>query len=364
MDWTMIGWKPTRGGRRITGTCRPIIIGSGSSPATAKEAGTKPGRHWRLPVEPHFYQTWWFLALASIAIWGGGVGMARRAATRKYRRDLSRLEQQHAVERDRARIAQDIHDDLGAGLTQITLLGELARREPGDASAHLDRISHAARQLTRAMDEIVWAVDPQHDTLNGLMDYISAFAEDFLRVAGIRCRMDLPAALPQRRVDAELRYNLFLAVKEALNNVVKHAQATEVWLRLRVEEGGFTLVVEDNGCGCNGQGNGNGATAKAGAAQDRLATGSGLPNLQKRLHAVGGRCTVLSVPGEGTHIEMTIHLNDPVSPIVAIGQNGAISHEAQQRGILRMRMIRQRLRGSVSLPLQTRKAAPRSVAFA
>jgi signal transduction histidine kinase len=186
----------------------------------------------------------------------------------------------------------------------------------------LDRISRAARQLTRAMDEIVWAVDPQHDTLNGLMDYISAFAEDFLRVAGIHCRMDLPAALPQRRVDAELRYNLFLAVKEALNNVVKHAEATEVWLRLRVEERGFTLIVEDNGRGCNGHGNGNGAAAKAGAFQDRLATGSGLPNLQKRLHAIGGRCTVFSVPGEGMRIEMAIPVNVPLSPVVAIGQNG------------------------------------------
>ena len=89
------------------------------------------------------------------------------------------------------------------------------------------------------MDEIVWAVDPQHDTFNGLMDYISAFAEDFLRTAGIRCRMDLPVALPAARVDAELRYNLFLALKEALNNVVKHAKATEVWLRLRIEPGSF-----------------------------------------------------------------------------------------------------------------------------
>jgi signal transduction histidine kinase len=289
---------------------------------TGEGGWNEAGAALAFTVEPHFYQTWWFLALISLTILGGGAGMARRAATLKYRRELSRLEQQYAVERDRARIAQDIHDDLGAGLTQITLLGELARREPGDAGAHLDRISRAARQLTRSMDEIVWAVDPQHDTLNGLMDYISAFAEDFLRVAGIHCRMDLPAALPQRRVEAELRYNLFLAVKEALNNVVKHAHATEVWLRLRVQEGGFTLLVEDNGRGCNGQGNGNEAVATAGAGQDRLATGSGLPNLQKRLHAVGGRCSVLSVPGEGTRIEMAIHLNEPVSPIVAIGQNG------------------------------------------
>ena len=183
----------------------------------------------------------------------GGVSLAvRRAATRKYRRKLALLQQQHAIERDRARIAKDIHDDVGAGLTQITLLTELARREPEQTNANLERITQSARKLTKAMDEIVWAVDPQHDTFEGLMDYISAYAEDFLRVAGIRCRMDLPLALPAMRVDAELRYNLFLALKEALNNVVKHAQATEVWLRLKIEADSFTLTVEDNGRGLSG----------------------------------------------------------------------------------------------------------------
>ncbi|HEX7570738.1 MAG TPA: two-component regulator propeller domain-containing protein, partial [Verrucomicrobiae bacterium] len=141
----------------------------------------------RFEVQPFFYQTWWFKAFAGVAVVGGISLAVRRAATRKYRRQLALLQQQHAIERDRARIAKDIHDDIGAGLTQITLLTELARREPEQVSAHLERISGSARQLTRAMDEIVWAVDPQHDTFTGLMDYISAFAEDFLRTAGIRC---------------------------------------------------------------------------------------------------------------------------------------------------------------------------------
>jgi signal transduction histidine kinase len=236
---------------------------------------------------------------------------------RKYRRRLAQIEQQHAVERDRARIAQDIHDDIGAGLTQITLLSELARREPAEIGAHLDRISTSARHLTRSMDEIVWAVDPQHDTFNGLIDYISAFAEDFLRVAGIRCRMEVPGALPNLRIEAELRYNLFLAVKEALNNVVKHSHATEVWLRLKVEGNGFTLAIEDNGCGCNGD-----SGAKSILNGDRLANGSGLNNLEKRLTSVGGRCIVSNGAGTGMRIEMTIELNGASSPIVAIGPNG------------------------------------------
>jgi signal transduction histidine kinase len=292
--------------------------------ASTSEGGwSEAGAALAFTVEPHFYQTWWFLALAGIGIVGGGAGVARRAATRKYRRELSRLEQQHAIERDRARIAQDIHDDIGAGLTQITLLSELARREPEQTTAHLERISHSARQLTRAMDEIVWAVDPQHDTFNGLMDYVSAFAEDFLRVAGIRCRMEVPASLPNMRVEAELRYHLFLAVKEALNNVVKHAQATEVWLRLRVERDGFTLIIEDNGRGCPENGAGSGAGVKTGSGADRIARGSGLPNLERRLQAVGGRCSLRSAPGQGTAIELSLRFNGAASPIVAIGQNGS-----------------------------------------
>ncbi|HEY3860594.1 MAG TPA: two-component regulator propeller domain-containing protein [Verrucomicrobiae bacterium] len=290
--------------------------------AACNSAGVwnEKGAALELTVQPHFYQTWWFLAAAGAGILGGGAGLVRLAVARKYRRELARMEQQHAIERDRARIAQDIHDDLGAGLTQITLLSELARREPADTGEQLERISRAARQLTRAMDEIVWAVDPQHDTLNGLIDYVSAYAEDFLRVAGIRCRMDVPADLPVRRIEAETRYHLFLAVKEALNNVVKHAQATEVWLRLRVEGTGCTLIVEDNGRGCRGNGNGNGPAANG---QDRLANGSGLPNLKKRLHSVGGRCTMRSAPGQGMRVEMAIQLKEFASPIVAIGQNGA-----------------------------------------
>jgi signal transduction histidine kinase/ligand-binding sensor domain-containing protein len=271
----------------------------------------------RFAVQPFFYQTWWFQTFAGVVVVGGISLAVRRAATRNYRRKLTRLRQQHAIERDRARIAKDIHDDIGAGLTQITLLTELARREPEQVGTHLERISNSARQLTRAMDEIVWAVDPQHDTFGGLMDYISAFAEDFLHTAGIRCRMDLPLALPEMRVDAELRYNLFLALKEALNNIVKHAHATEVWLRLSIESGAFTLVVEDNGQGMTVAG-GNDAASPGG---DRIASGSGLVNLQKRLTAVGGRCEIRSHPGRGTRVEMTVAIHPAASPVMAIGEN-------------------------------------------
>jgi ligand-binding sensor domain-containing protein/signal transduction histidine kinase len=272
-------------------------------------------------VQPYFYQTSWFFILAVAGTLGGGAFAARKIITAKYRRQMARLEQQHAVERDRARIAKDIHDDVGAGLTQITLLTELARREPERVTPHLDRIAGSARQLTRAMDEIVWAVDPQHDTLDGLMDYISAYAEDFLQTARIRCRMDLPVTLPAARVEAESRYNLFLALKETLNNVVKHAHATEVWLRLRIEPKTFTLIVEDNGRGFPAAA----VNVAAGIRADRITAGSGLANLEKRLAAVAGRCEVHSRPGHGTRVEMTVALNlETTSPGKAVGRSEAL----------------------------------------
>jgi signal transduction histidine kinase len=269
-------------------------------------------------VRPFFHQTWLFKLIVGVGIVAGVSFAVRRAVTRKYRRKLALLQQQHAIERDRARIAKDIHDDIGAGLTQITLLAELVRREPEQTSANLERITHSARKLTKAMDEIVWAVDPQHDTFEGLMDYISAYAEDFLRVAGIRCRMDLPVSLPVMRVDAELRYNLFLALKEALNNVVKHAKATEVWLRLKIAADSFTLSVEDNGSGLPATSVAATVSAQTG---DRLASGSGMGNLKKRLDAIGGDCTVHSGPGQGTRVTMTVRVKTGASPILAIGGN-------------------------------------------
>jgi signal transduction histidine kinase len=170
------------------------------------------------------------------------------------------------------------------------------------------------------MDEIVWAVDPQHDTLAGLIDYISAYAEDFLRTAGIRYRMDLPADMPALHVAAESRYHLFLALKEALNNIVKHARATEVWLRLRLNGESFTLVVEDNGQGL--------PEVKTSASNgDRLVSGRGLANLEGRLAAMGGNCLIKTTPMLGTRVEMTARIDAQPSPIVATTANGSESPE-------------------------------------
>jgi signal transduction histidine kinase len=264
-----------------------------------------PATSLSFTVLPRVSETWSFRAAAGLAVVALVAGTVRYISTRRLRRRLERLEWQRVIERDRGRIARDIHDDLGAGLTQITLLSELARREsPHEMEAHLVQISDTARELTQAVDEIVWAVNPRQDTLDGLVTYICQFAQEYLTVAGIQCRLDVPRHLPPLPLSADVRHNLFLAVKEALNNIVKHARAREVRLRLIQEDSRLTLVIEDDGRGFDA------ATAfvVGGSASGSpvSATGQGLGNLANRLSAVGGRCSISSEPGRGTRVELNV----------------------------------------------------------
>ncbi len=260
-------------------------------------------------VLPQVWQTWWFRAALLAAAGGAVVALVMPVARQRVRRRLEQLERQRAVERERTRIARDIHDDLGASLTRISLLSQSARAELNDgqaAAADVDRIYATARELTRAMDEIVWAVNPQHDTLDSLVAYLGRFAQNFLSPAGIRCRLDLPLHLPSWPLTSEIRHNTFLAFKEALNNVVKHAHASEVRISMELRPEGFMLVVADNGRGFAWDPQ-KGQPVLA-ADGSRTAAGNGLVNMQKRLEEIGGCCGWDTAPGEGTRAKLVIVL--------------------------------------------------------
>jgi signal transduction histidine kinase/ligand-binding sensor domain-containing protein len=258
-------------------------------------------------VLPYFWQTWWFLALASASVVmmvGGSVLVATR---RRMRLKMEVLERQQAVERERTRIANDIHDDLGASLTRISMLGQSARSELAaspDAAKHVDQICSVARDLTRAMDEIVWAVNPEHDSLDSLAIYLGKYAQDYLRSAGIRSRLKMPEELPSWTITAEVRHNLFLAFKEALNNVVKHSGASEVSVKLTLGAKGFVLAAQDNGRGFNV----DLASACGSADPDRVEGGHGLANMRLRLEEIGGGCEIRSAPKAGTSVTFTVPL--------------------------------------------------------
>jgi len=215
-----------------------------------------------------------------------------------------------------SRIAQDIHDDVGASLSRIAMLSQPARSqltEPERTAAVLSRIYTTAREVTRALDEIVWAIDPRHDTLDSLVDYMGRFAQGFLAAANIRCRLDLPVVVPAWPLTAETRHNLFLAFKEALNNALKHAAATEIRISLALQSDAFVLLVKDNGRGFD-------LTLSASTDSVRVNSGNGLQNMKQRLGRIGGYCEIVSVKGEGTSVSLIVDIkqapSEPPAPNV------------------------------------------------
>ena len=248
-------------------------------------------------VVVRFWQTWWFRGLTALFVLAG-VGMTVRVVEKKkFQRQLQRAEQEHALERERARIAQDLHDELGSLLTRISLLGGLLRADrdnPEQVDVHAGKISQSADQTVRALEEIVWAVRPGSDTLPSLVEYIAHFANELFEGNATRCRLDLPPDLPARPLPPDVRHNIFLIVKEGLTNVLKHAGAAEVHLQIKVTPQTLEIVIADNGKGFDT----NSAMTDG--------QGNGLGNMKRRAEAVGGKLTLTSASGQGARVEFSV----------------------------------------------------------
>jgi signal transduction histidine kinase/streptogramin lyase len=259
------------------------------------------GSSLAISVLPPFWRTRWFLTASALILLGTIVGSVHYVSTQRWKRQVERMKQQEALEKERGRIARDLHDQLGASLTQIALLGELAESDKdaaAEVAAHAQQISKTARETTRVLDEIVWAVNPSNDTLEGLINYVCKYAQDYLAVAGLRCRLDVPAQLPATPLPPEVRHNVFLAAKEALTNVVRHAQATEARIRLRLEPTAFTLEIEDDGRGI------------AGLDDPRAQTRNGLRNMRRRMEDLGGSFSISPAADRGAVVRLTVPLDN------------------------------------------------------
>ncbi len=242
-------------------------------------------------------------ALSLAAVW---IALLRRKVgqrTAQWQKEVEQrqlAEQRRAVELERVRVAQDLHDELGTGLTQVSLLGELVKNPVVSAECkqgYLEQLTDAARSLVTGLDEIVWAVNPKNDSVASLANYYELFAQRFLNLAGIGYRLEIAEPLPDYPLDSRVRHGIFLAFKEALNNIVRHSGATEVRSCIQVAREHFMLSLTDNGCGFDVQ------TAAPGA--------DGLANMRRRMQDLGGDCDIDSSAGRGARVQFSLPIEKP-----------------------------------------------------
>lgn len=212
-----------------------------------------------LRVAPFYYETAWFRALILLAAIGLIIFISYRLARARYRRRTEALRREAAVQAERTRIARDMHDQVGASLTQISLLSDIALAQGSD-NPQLNRLAETAREAVTALDEIVWAVDPKQDRFDSLLEYLAPQITDLAQAANLRCRLDFPAHASDRHLPATFRHHLFLIIREAVNNTIKHARATELKLRITPTATHLTIEITDNGTGFNPATTGNGLT--------------------------------------------------------------------------------------------------------
>ena len=262
------------------------------------------------PVVRRFWQEPWF----QMAMW-----LTVCVTALLYLRVLAKLavqsKAQAMLRTERARIARDIHDELGARLTELALEGEVIQTElPEGSSARprLQALCEKARGVSGAMDEVVWMVNSRRDTLRDFTNFACKHAQRFLSSTPIRCRLDIDADLPEMSLELPVRRNLLLGVKEALNNAAKHSQASEISLRIQRRGQAIMVVVEDNGVGFD--------------LETADSSRNGLHNMIERMREVGGKGRIITSPGSGCGVEFQIpvsKLTEPLSPAeVPLAVNG------------------------------------------
>lgn len=245
-----------------------------------------------VPV-PFWEMPWFWTTLAAVAV-AASAASIRYLAWHRMRRTMLRLQQEGALERERLRIAQDIHDDLGARVTQISLVSAMAQGNgafPEKARAEFDRISRMSRDLVSALYETVWAVNPENDNLDAMGTYLCQKINEFCTQAQLRCRLHV-VDLPQHvQISSQTRHNISMAVKEVVHNIIKHAHASLVTVHVTFAETLLLISIQDDGCGFD--------------VAD-VPSGNGLANLKRRLEDIGGACVVESWRGRGTTVQMRL----------------------------------------------------------
>lgn len=259
-------------------------------------------------IAPHVYETAWFWP-AMIVLGLGLVGVAVEWRLREVRR-IDELSKLAALASERDRIARDMHDDLGAGLTRLVLLGDKASSRSADAETRtaIQRLTGEADTLVDQLSDLIWCSNPDYDSLDNLLAHLREHAGKFLSDAGLAVSFEQPGDAPTLPVTGFFRRQVLLMFKEVLTNIARHARATDVVIHVAFPHpchdggAGLELVIVDNGCGFA-------------AEKPSLTRGHGLGNLRSRATALQGRVEIESAPGQGTVTRITLplkpHLAEP-----------------------------------------------------
>ncbi|MDQ8199650.1 two-component regulator propeller domain-containing protein [Pelagicoccus enzymogenes] len=255
------------------------------------------GEDWRrqplavaFRVLPHWWQTVWFIVFASLLTLVACALAVRKWSQRRLRERLLQLEKDQALERERTRIARDLHDDLGGGLSALQLLASrTAKNGNANTQSNLNRLAERARRLNADVHSIVWLFTPGDGTLRNLAELIQKYAREVLKGSGIDCTGSDPNLIPAADIPPDAQHNIFFAAKEALANLLKHSKATRATISFAFEGNTFTCKISDDGVGLSD-------------TNSDFLDGNGLNNMKARLAEVGGTLHVESKPNHGTTI--------------------------------------------------------------
>ena len=244
-----------------------------------------------------FWKTLWFWVAVGVGLTALATGGWRLTEWRRMKRQVQELQRSRDLEHERLRIAQNIHDDIGARVTEISLVSSSAQLKtnlPSEARAEFTAVSRLASELVQALHQTVWAVNPKDDHLDSLASFICQMANKMCGQAQLRCRLQVPDLSIDVPVDSLIRHNVIMAVKEAIHNVIKHSHASEIQVIIRLANQVLTVQVGDNGCGFDPK-----ITAR----------GNGLDNMEFRMRSLRGNFSVASQPGAGTKITFEFPLS-------------------------------------------------------
>lgn len=272
--------------------------GSYTVTATAFFPGDEPvskAIQYRFMIRKPFWKTAGFIAGLLIFIALLVYVFFRNILRRRLLRQQIEMEKRQAVEKERNRISRDMHDDMGSGLTKIAILSEVAKKqlpEPEKAKEQLEKISESSRELVDSLQDIIWVLNPKNDTLESLSAYIREYALKYFEPFAVKVAFVYPEQFSAMRLSEEKRRNVYLTVKESLNNIAKHAWCDNVIIEIEELTGKFEITIRDDGKGFE---------------PDKVRLfANGLKNMQNRIEQIGGNYEVDSFPGKGTKTRITI----------------------------------------------------------